>query len=307
MTDEYHEWYAALGIRPGCTWTEARTAYRKLVKVWHPDRFSDSTTASIAQEKFKRVTKAYKGLATYYKAHGHLPDYSAKSLTTPDRKTVDSAGPVDTKSGRTTASASLSTNESPTDAPVPKSPDHRHEHYALAAVALLGLLILLTWETPKAPDSTDEPSTTALMLRPNDLAQVRIIAAKKSTRPDRYFTVGSLPGDVYDAQGIPTRTDGDIWYYNDAKVFFRNGRVSHWDHDPYTTLNAKPIAAYRPEEHGPFFTVGATATQVLEIQGRPDKRTHSEWNYGTSTVYFNQGKVVGWTDIPPGTLHIPPR
>ena len=52
-----------LGLREGASWNEIRDTYRDLVKVWHPDRFSDDgKLRSRAEEKLKEVNAAFQYL-----------------------------------------------------------------------------------------------------------------------------------------------------------------------------------------------------------------------------------------------------
>ena len=60
-----HEYYAVLGVRPGASALEIKTAYRKLVKQWHPDRFvHDPRSQRIAEEKLKEINEAYEAVGS---------------------------------------------------------------------------------------------------------------------------------------------------------------------------------------------------------------------------------------------------
>lgn len=49
-----------LGLAPSATLTDARTAFRRLAKTWHPDRFAkDPLKAKISEEKMKQVNEAF--------------------------------------------------------------------------------------------------------------------------------------------------------------------------------------------------------------------------------------------------------
>ena len=53
--------YKVLGIAPTASNAQVKAAYRKLVNLWHPDRFQSKTEAEIheATEKFKEIQSAY--------------------------------------------------------------------------------------------------------------------------------------------------------------------------------------------------------------------------------------------------------
>nr|WP_321403805.1 DnaJ domain-containing protein [uncultured Desulfobacter sp.] len=49
-----------LGLGPSATRTDARTAFRRLAKTWHPDRFAtDPAKAKRAEEKMKQLNEAF--------------------------------------------------------------------------------------------------------------------------------------------------------------------------------------------------------------------------------------------------------
>src|SRR5689334_3216993 len=54
--------YEILGLIPGASLAQVKQAYRKLVKIWHPDRFSDQKQKQKAEEKIKIINAAYNKL-----------------------------------------------------------------------------------------------------------------------------------------------------------------------------------------------------------------------------------------------------
>ncbi|MEP6757331.1 MAG: SUMF1/EgtB/PvdO family nonheme iron enzyme [Chthonomonadales bacterium] len=83
-----------LGIVPGATDDEIKKAYRDLVKVWHPDRFSnDPELQHTAQEKLKSITTAYGEIQTYQR---NMADESTKpEPKKPQSYPTDPGKPID--------------------------------------------------------------------------------------------------------------------------------------------------------------------------------------------------------------------
>ena len=51
--------YRILGVPPGATDDEVKTAYRELAKKYHPDKYAGSPLADLAGEKMKEINEAY--------------------------------------------------------------------------------------------------------------------------------------------------------------------------------------------------------------------------------------------------------
>lgn len=54
--------YEVLGVKQGATQEEIKSAYRKLVKQYHPDQYGDNPLKELAQEKLTEINKAYEML-----------------------------------------------------------------------------------------------------------------------------------------------------------------------------------------------------------------------------------------------------
>ena len=65
MNDDLIKYYELLGVAPGVSVQELKTAHRDLAKVWHPDRFAhDPRLQQKAQEKLKEINEAFDQLAS---------------------------------------------------------------------------------------------------------------------------------------------------------------------------------------------------------------------------------------------------
>ncbi len=54
--------YEVLGLMPGASQEEIKQAYRQLVKIWHPDGFTDAVKKQKAEERIKIINAAYRKL-----------------------------------------------------------------------------------------------------------------------------------------------------------------------------------------------------------------------------------------------------
>jgi molecular chaperone DnaJ len=68
--------YEVLGIKPNATQDEIKSAYRKLIKQYHPDKFGDNPLKNLAEEKMIEINKAYDILT---KNSGDNNNYSSSS------------------------------------------------------------------------------------------------------------------------------------------------------------------------------------------------------------------------------------
>jgi len=66
MTREIKRAYRILGLPPGASSAEVKSAYRDLAQVWHPDRFSHSDRLQEkAQRNLTRINEAFQTLKDY--------------------------------------------------------------------------------------------------------------------------------------------------------------------------------------------------------------------------------------------------
>lgn len=51
--------YEVLGLKPGASQDEIKTAYRQLIKKYHPDKYIDNPLQDLAQQKMREINEAY--------------------------------------------------------------------------------------------------------------------------------------------------------------------------------------------------------------------------------------------------------
>lgn len=81
-----------------------------------------------------------------------------------------------------------------------------------------------------------------------------------------------------------------------------------WPHAPPPAVPAPAPGPVRtiPVAELPTFSLGASLADVIDIQGVPEKRHDDTWYYGSSRIYFSQGRVIGWYEDPAFPLHLAP-
>ena len=66
--------YAILELKDRADWQTVRTNYRRLVHLWHPDRYAQRPRERAhAQQNFIVLTKSYTRLRSFYRRYGRMP------------------------------------------------------------------------------------------------------------------------------------------------------------------------------------------------------------------------------------------
>ncbi|MDH5512538.1 MAG: J domain-containing protein [Gammaproteobacteria bacterium] len=292
MTKQYENHYRILGILPGTSWKLLRKSYKSLVNKWHPDRFQqDLRQRKTAEEKTKEITQAYKEIAEYYKKYDSLP-LPAEDIANLGLKTSEpQPSPVEQPSPDDLASHYTQTARSPE-----AGRENWFTKYRVRIFTAAGLICALLLLLPEPPESEDQsfvnqenPSLTA--------GTIKQESPSVQATDNKYFTIGSTIGEVYAIQGVPTRTEENIWYYGKSKVLFSNGKVSGWEEGSDTFLRINIV----PKNNDPtsaYFHIGSMKQEVLAVQGLPDRDSGSVWDYGASRIYFENDRVSDWHEAP---------
>lgn len=301
MTDNYLKNYRILGVQPGASWKQLRQAYKKMVNVWHPDRFQqDARQKKLAEEKTKEITQSYKELADYYAKFGVLP--LPVEMEEPP-VAVPSPAPV------VPAEEPVAVAETAEPAPAATSAGNvrpwisRHRARIIAALAAVGFVSYL-WQSSPRDETGHAPIETGPAAQTTGLPAAGEHA--EEARPTtRHFTTGSSLGEVYAIQGVPTRTENNIWYYGNSKIYFSAGKVTGWEESMDSPLRVSLVPGHAAAENL-YFGKGSTKAEVMAVQGTPDRDSGNVWEYGASQVYFEGDRVTEWREAPLYPLRIRP-
>lgn len=238
----HQDCYRLLEIEPGCDWDSLRTAYRRQVQKWHPDRYQQEPAQQArAAERIQQVNRAFEELSEYYETHGRLPD-APKSP--PPSTPPPSAPPRDD-----IERAFEQIDDIFTAAPErPKVRRNIGAWLSLVAVMLISYVFfthadLFPRESHTAmPESRETQAPLPVDEPDEDIASDPVPEPLPINKPKKVYSTfarGATPGEVYAAQGIPTRTVGDIWYYGQSEVHFNHGQVVRWYSAPTDPLNVQ--------------------------------------------------------------------
>lgn len=373
-----------LGLEYGVSRNEIRDAYRDLVKVWHPDRFpNDVKLRKKAEEKLKEVNAAFQHLSS---SEDTPPAWAAAAAKKPQKK-PESQKPYEAPKGakRESQSSSASAKEAPRphasaqepprhdasasgfpNAPRPSYGDARPQpptpvasrpvnngalrtFFSLRKVPHWLVLMLSVSLTRLWVDACKKPtpeqiamanryneernkafrqlhSVPNISVPPNyplsspmqdqkrsrtsdssvthsengDKSRQQVPSGSQNVRGIRgsSFTMGSTVNEVLAIEGTPSDIIGDMYFWGTSSVTFRSGRVIGWQNSPSNPLRVTLPSNQQASSSG-FFTKGSTIDEVLAIEGTPtdtlgDANYWGMYFWGTSSVTFSSGRVVGW-------------
>jgi len=255
----YDDCYKILKSNPNYSWKQIRKAYKLQIQSWHPDRFSEGTTEekNAAEIKVKKINKAYQQLSNYYRKNGNLPSTLKQSQDNSSYRTQKNTPQSD---HQTQSKPSPSDIPFHTEVKQQKKPAYDYKLFSLRRIIAISIAIFLIYylyNTPmeristhlqfhKADDSNNIKNldyNIAISPPQNNLNQPPKTSQNNQINEaniePKVFTYGSSMSDVIMIQGVPTKTDGDIWYYGKSTVHFQNGSVKYWTRKPGTPLHAE--------------------------------------------------------------------
>jgi hypothetical protein len=290
-----HNDYRLLGLSPAASPAEVKKAYRDLVKRWHPDFFHQRSLfeRQRAEERFKEITGAYRRISLSWK----------------------SGEPIDRSSGH-----QRTTSESK---PAPKSPSGPQPFTAAGA--------------SHGANRSGKPLNRSSGFSPFRNMDFRSFArfVSQRCRPDRLRRDVKWDGRsagiflfvlifliVFAITSIPVRR----WFFPPPENGVPESVPAHPKMVPEQPLD-RPLAEDKsltpgsdglqtmpPRPESPpaspptvstrlHFALGSTQTEVLRVQGTPNRIHGQTWIYGLSEIQFKDGRVWRYNNFD-GSLRV---
>jgi G3E family GTPase len=262
--DDIHKCYEILGLSPDASIEARKQAYKDLVKVWHPDRFShDPRLQQKAEEKLQEINEAYEKIKSLKPDEVEMASW-AKEHQDSSFETHKAHKPSFTEKVHAT-----------------KKPKRNSLVWIWIVVFFIVFGVVLFQLDEKTEDTEQYQDA------PSSLSQ----------DSKTYFTIGSTKSDVLSLQGAPSRMIGDTWFYDASQVAFSNDRVIGYSNNSgnlHMKLLPKTDDAHIRAKG--YFTIGSTKDEVIALQGTPNAVIGNIWTYDLSEVTFHNEKVVNYSN-----------
>jgi hypothetical protein len=309
-----------MGLDSNATRQDIETNYRLLVKVWHPDRFpGDLKLKSAAEETLKSINAAYAYLRSFPEANErrHPKPATREVAMRPIRKAPrDLLGSLLASAilvrcailllGLTVPAlmlvgldAWLSTNSTTATIYGP--------YRSRLLFALQTNVIQAEQSAEQALHRFSPPNTTSSYQA--DTESSAAVSPEASTSgasansipppqiPMPYVTVGLTKDEVMTVMGPPLSLTAATLTYHNAVFYLRKGVVAGWSVDPVLIpLRVKLWPQGHFDPRLTTFTVGSTKNEVIAVQGTPTTLSENKLAYGSSEVFLEGGRVIGWND-----------
>lgn len=251
--------YAVLGVPKDVNLPEIKSAHRKLVLKYHPDKVKDESQRSRAQDEFQRVQQAYELLS----------DETARTKYDREARLAELKEELTRERERTTAA----TGSAPYTSPQTASREYRNGRIYEERVPTDEAFFFgnddddLFW--------AQEPRQTS---RKHDASGKRQrpkfgFGTEEKRRPRPY-------GFNFDFVKVSTRTSG-----GGAKTSYYSGRDKVRTKERKQEASAKPRAAYVESEHEDEGDDGAYNSDASSVDARPRRSSQSKQNRAESVRY----------------------
>jgi hypothetical protein len=337
MPQDIHRHFATLGLNPGASAGDIRTAYRRLVQEWHPDRFAaGSLMQTTAEDQTKDLNEAYEWL--YKKRHYRRFLAEGKKVRNPARGADPDAGASESGEGKGAAPKKPPRRPPKTGAP-PFRSRRLWRTTAVAAGLAAALFITIIWirsaplaraapgaeaprsappappasvAAPAAPPAAETGRPPSARIAAPEMPVIRPLRDEPRTfaLPERAAPAAIATGLAEAAMPVPS-------VERPAAIGLGNSPSPSLPiRPPGISLPADPPEAPalsgedldtrldEAETQLETFDIGDASDRVRIVQGSPDEAVEGVFRYGSSMVFFDKGRVSGWTNGVP-RLRVP--
>ncbi len=275
--------YETLSLPHDSDLKSCKYAYKRSVKLWHPDKFiNNKAEQQFAEEKIKEINIAYSKITEYYQINGAMPDIQI---------TV-SAKQSDTVFDVSSLYQNLNTEKGH------KKPDYKK--YLSILVLIIAFIFIYKTLFP------NNQNTESSSIDGNSTQYLQRSLSPLSNKSD-YFSKGSSQQAVLRIHGKPDFTITQTWYYGNSWILFQNDIVIDWYQDkkyPLNSISANDIPHTRTKITVKTFEKGDSKSDVRIVQGEPARKSRDVWYYQISKVYFKKDKVTSWFNSPLDPLRV---
>lgn len=266
-TANYQKCYSILGVFQDDDWETVRSAYKRQIRRWHPDRFQNLDQRKIAEDKCKEINISYQMLDDYYQKFGALPPENESRLN------------VSAPAG----DARYEPNDHADSKPEPYSGTGQDRDTASsppepARRSYMGILLAVTIIT------TGYMLSEPLFIDHDGVAQ--------TGSANNNMVDSGLSATNPESPAVPATTSSDGAARETRPAEWQNN-TKNPEHEPGLSVATGRL---------PYLTRGSTKQDVLAIQGRPLRETDTTWDYGLSRINFQHGKVIDWYENPMNPL-----
>ncbi len=212
---DFVAFYQQLGLSPDCTLEELKTAYRRQVAQWHPDRRGRQTQPADAA-RLQELTARYNAASAFHRRYGRLPGASHQAI------------PVAMPQVRRPAVAAAA------------DPPSRGRMRYWWWLVLGGGLLWAAWSSGLF-DAGASATDPAMPTPARDDASVREPSAATAL-----IEIGTDAARVRALEGRPLMESPQRWDYGPSWIGFHDGKVDDWYSSrlrPLKVASAHPPAA----------------------------------------------------------------
>lgn len=319
MRKDIHAYYQALGLSEGVGPAEIRRAYRQLIQTWHPDLFkAGSLMQTTAEDITKEINEAYEQLYRKKLYKKFPPKAEAPQSTAPAAETeggdnprthgAAATGKPADPHGRGAAATGLGAfRRAATRVRLWEAGAFRGlRRVPWALVGIVACAAAIAVPLGRLLRESMRGSRLAAQATAAETPETVSAARSPSAAESRAGAGGA--SRAAKAEAMPA--SGERGAAREGAPVPRIRRLTPADSIQEAALTATAVgvqasaALFREVETLlDVFDVGDSKAKVIAVQGLPDDAGTTVFRYGSSLVYFEDGRVTGWSNRIPW-LHV---